>query len=596
MAKHTETPDFAFFYQPRDNSLEFMTFISRNTIRYFFLIFLLVQCVGILQGIAQTRPTSEEVSIEKKLIEGKKYVLLGDWEKAEALFLAILQEDVLNSAACYELSRTYTAKGNYQEALTYIHKAIRIEPDNEWYLLMEADIQEKAGDIAATMDMYEQLISLRPSQPHYYEMLISLCKKTGQDDRMLLVLEQYEQVIGITESIARTKFETLDRLDRPDEAAETLHELTVVYPTNIDYKFLAASYARKRGRDAEANQYYKDVLSIYPENSRAKLALASTEKEEGDDAGYLKSIVPVISNADIDIDVKLKELIPYVVTLSETKDTALGHALVSLTKFLVNAHPTDAKSYAISGDVQAIVGNTTEAITAYQKSTSLNGSVYAVWEQMLSLLMRHRDYHELVRQSELAMVNFPNQAYLYYTAGYGLYKTDEFDESLEYLNEALVMSGRNTGQKISVLNVLGLVYDEQGELEKSATAFETALSYDPRSAETMAYYSHALSGRITQSEKALSMTQDVLKQQGLSPQVHEVLAQVLYNQKKYAEAQVSIDQVLTVDPHGDAYNLAGDILLKQGKNADALAMWEMALETGCTDSGLKSKMAAAKAQ
>ena len=64
--------------------------------------------------------------------------------------------------------------------------------------------------------------------------------------------------------------------------------------------------------------------------------------------------------------------------------------------------------------------------------------------------MRHRDYHELVRQSELAMVNFPNQAYLYYTAGYGLYKTDEFDESLEYLNEALVMSGRNPTMSANV--------------------------------------------------------------------------------------------------------------------------------------------------
>ncbi len=573
-----------------------MTLISGNTTRYIFLIFLLFQMAGIQQVVAQTRPTSEEVSIEKKLIEGKKFVLLGDWEKAEALFLAILQEDVLNSAACYELSRTYTAKGNYQEALTFIHKAIRIEPDNEWYLLMEADIQERSGDMAATMDMYEKLITLRPAQPNYYEMLISLCKKTGQDDRLLRVLEQYEKVIGITESIARTKFETLDRLDRPDEAAETLHQLTVVYPTNIDYKFLAASYARNRGRDSEANQYYKDVLAIYPENSRAKLALASTEKEEGDDAGYLESIIPVISNAEIDIDVKLKELIPYVVTLSETNDTILGNALVSLTQFLVNAHPTDAKSYAISGDVNSIVGNTAEAISAYEKSTSLNGGVYAVWEQLLSLLMRHRDYHELVRQSEMAMVNFPNQAYLYYTAGFGLYKTGQFDEALDYLNDALVMSGRNNGQKISVLNVLGLVYDEQGELEKSATAFETALSYDPRSAETMAYYSLALSGRITQSEKALTMTQDVLKQQGLSPQVHEVLAQVLYNQKKYPEAEKSIMQVLTVDPHGDAYNLAGDILLKQNRAADALAMWELALETGCTDSGLKSKMAAARAQ
>lgn len=563
---------------------------------YWVLMISVLQLVCFEKAISQSRPTSEQVSIEKKLIEGKKFMLLGDWDKAEALFQAILNEDVLNSAASYELSRTYTAKGNFPEAITYIHKAIRIEPDNEWYLLMEADIQEKSGDIFATMEMYDRLIALRPYQPHYYEMQISLCKKTGEDERLLNLLEQYEEVIGLTESIARTRFETLDKLNRYDEASISLDELTIVYPNNIEYKFLAASYAKNRGMEDKANQYYRDVLVAYPENSRAKLALASTEKESGDEVGYLESIIPVISNAEIDIDVKLKELIPYVVTLSETKDSILGVTLIKQTKFLVNAHPDDAKSWAINGDVQAILGNNTKAIEAYSKSTSINGGIYPVWEQLLSILMVNRSYHELIRQSELAMINFPNQSYLYYTAGYGLYKVEEFDESLEMLNEALIMAGRNVGQKISVLNVLGLVYDELGELEKSATAFESALRIDPKSAETLAYYSLVLSNRITQSEKALKMTEFVLSQQGLTPMIYEILAQVLYNQQKYTEAYSAVKNVLSADPYSDVYNLAGDILNKLNNQPEAVAMWERALEEGCTDSSLKSKISAAKAQ
>jgi tetratricopeptide (TPR) repeat protein len=271
-------------------------------------------------------------------------------------------------------------------------------------------------------------------------------------------------------------------------------------------------------------------------------------------------------------------------------------ALTDLTRFLINAHPADAKSYAIYGDVQSILGNTAQAIEAYSQSTSLNGGIYSVWEQLLSLLMVNRSYHELIRQSELAMINFPNQAYLYYTAGYGLYKTDEFDEALEMLNEALIMTGRNLGQKISVLNVLGLVYDAQGELEKSATAFESALRLDPKSAETLAYYSLVLSNRITQSEKALKMTETVLSQQGLSPMIYEILAMVLYNQQKYSEAYNAVQKVLYSDPYGDVYNLAGDILNKLNKPTEAVAMWERALKEGCTDSSLKSKISEVKAQ
>lgn len=544
----------------------------------------------------QSRPTSLEVSIEKKLIDGKKYILLGDYEKAEALFRAILEEDVQNGAACYELSRTLAATGRFSDAITYIHKAIRIEPDNEWYLLMEADIREKSGDLVATMEMYDRLIALRPQKPHYYEMQISLCKKTGEQERLLQVLDLYEKSRGLTESITRTRFETLDAMGRQEEALAALHKLTVVFPYNTDYKFLAAAYARKSGQEDKASQYYRDILAIDPDNSRAKLAMASNEKQSGDEIGYLQSITPVITNSGVEIDVKLKELIPYVLELSKSKDPELGKALKELIAQLVKTHPKDAKSYAIQGDVFAIMGDEQAAINAYTQSTQLNGGVYTVWEQLLAMLIAERSYDELIRQSQNAITNFPNQAYLYYAAGYGNYKKEKYDEALELLNEALIMTGRNLGQKISVYNILGLVYDELGDLDKSSVAFESALSIDPKNPETLAYYSLMLSRRIAQSEKAITMTEKALSQPNLLPLTRETLAKVLYNQKKYEEAYASIQVVLTDDPHGDAYNLAGDILNRLGKPEEAKAMWQHALEEGCTDPELKRKIADPKAQ
>lgn len=574
-----------------------MNFILR--LPTFFTVLALTGIVLFCPSIilSQTsRPTASQVTIEKKLIDGKKYILLGDWEKAEALFRAILDEDVQNSAACYELSRTLAATGDYSNAISYIHKAIRIEPDNEWYLLMEADIREKSGDLYETMEMYDRLMALRPEKAHYYEMQISLCKKTGDEERLLKVLDQYEEARGLTESITRTRFETLDGLGRTDDALAALHKLTLVYPTNTDYKFLAASYARKTGQEDKAKQYYKEVLAIDPQNSRAKLAMANSEKQEGDEVGYLRSISPVMSNPAIDPDIKINELIPYVVDLSKTRDSVLGNALVSLTAQLINAHPKEAKAFAIHGDVLSILGRRQPAIEAYTQSTVLNGSVYTVWEQLLALLVDQRSYDELIRQSDLAISNFPNQAYLYYTSGVGKYKMERYREAIEVLNEALVMTGRNAGQKIAVLNILGLAYDESGDMDKSSSAFESALAIDPKSPETLAHYSLMLSRRISQSEKALSMTEKALAQGNLTPMVHEILAEVLYNQKKYKEAYTSIQEVLKADPYGDAYNLAGDILIKLGNTAEAVVMWQKAMDAGCTDPMLKGKISDPKAQ
>ena len=572
-----------------------MNIAMRSSLKYVVLVTWMSMLCSMGAVVAQTRPTSEEVSTERKLIDGKKYILLGDYEKAEALFRAILEEDVQNSAACYELSRTLAATARYSDALTYIHKAIRIEPENEWYLLMEADIREKSGDIPGTMEMYDRLIALRPEQTHYYEMQLSLCRKIGDQERLLHVLDQYEQVKGVTEAITRTRFETLDDLGRPAEAMAALDKLATVYPSNLDYKFLAASYALKSGMNDRARQYYQQILAIDPENSRAKLAMASTDKKEGDDPGFLQSIAPVISNPTVDIDLKLKELIPYVVDYSDKKDTILGHALLDLTKTLVETHPKEAKAYAVRGDVLSIAGKRQAAIEAYRLSTTFNGGVYVVWEQMLSLLMAQRSYDELIRQAGLGIENFPNQAFLYYAQGVGQYKSGLNDDALSTLQDALVMTGRNTVQKISILNVLGLVYDEKGDLEKSANTFETALSLDPKNPETMTCYSLALSRHITQSDKAIAMTEKVMGYQNLPPRIQEMLAEVLYNQKKYKEADGLIRKVLATDPYGDAYNMAGDISLKLGNTEEAVKQWQMALDAGCTDPELKSKISDAKA-
>jgi tetratricopeptide (TPR) repeat protein len=570
-------------------------FLRFHTLSVFLLTWaMLCSSSSILFG--QTRPTSEQVNIERKLIDGKKYTILGEWDKAEALFRAVLSEDVQNSVACYELSRTLSSSGKDSEALSYIQKAIRIDPENEWYLLMEADIHEKTGDLHATMAMYDRLIALKPDKGYFYEMQISFCKKTGEQERLLKLLDSYEELRGVNEAITRTRFETLDAMGRTDEALAALQKLTDAFPFNTDYKFLSASYAKKTGQEEKAKQYYKDILAIDPENSRAKLAMASSEKIDGDDIAYLQSIAPVITNPGVEIDVKLHELIPYVVDLSTTKDSVMGHTLLGLIQQLVKTHPNEAKSYAIQGDVMSIMGNEKEAIDSYTKSTALNGSVYAVWEQLLALLMTTRSYDELIKQAQLAIDNFPNQAYLYYAAGFGMYKKEQYDEAIGMLNEALIMTGRNAVQKISVYNIIGLTYDELGDLEKSSLAFESALSIDPKSAETLAHYSLMLSRRIAASEKAMDMTQKVINQGKQPPFIHEILAQVFYNQKKYKEAYTSIQLVLQADPYGDTYNLAGDIAIKLGNTEEAVKMWQMALDNGCTDTQLKSKIAEHKSQ
>lgn len=582
-------------------SFPYMKHLHKNMVSRMDLMFASLLSLSMLITLpvsvtGQTRPSMEQVSIEKKIIEGKKFALLGDLDKAETIFKSILADDPQNSTAFYELSRTCAATDRNSEALDYIRKAIRIEPDNEWFLLMEADIHEKNNDVFSAMDVYDRLITLRPSRSHYYEMLISFCRRTGEKERLLVTLDKYEKLIGINEAITRHRFETLDGMGRTEEALACIHRLTEIFPNNIEYKYLAASYCKTKGMDDRALTYYRQIIAIDPGDSRARLALAGTEKKEGNTTGYLQSITPIISNPALSIDVKLQELIPYVLEFTEKKDPGLGDALTDVAQKLVKAHPTEAKAYAIQGDIYAFREKKEAAVAAYLRAIQLNDGVYTVWEQLITLLNETYQFEEVVSQANRAIDIFPNQAYLYYASGYASYKLRQFADAIDMLSQALVMTGKNIPQKISVYNVLGLVYNELGQPDKSIEAFETALSLNPRSAETISQYSLVLSRRIEQSDKAIEMAERILADGNQSAKVHQWIAEVFYNQKKYAKANQSIQIALAKGADAEGYNLAGDILVALGDTDKALEMWQTAINKGLPDDSLKKKLADHKTQ
>jgi tetratricopeptide (TPR) repeat protein len=175
------------------------------------------------------------------------------------------------------------------------------------------------------------------------------CKKTKDNERLLRTLDAYENLVGVSESITRNRFETLDAMGKTNEALAAIDRLTKVYPQIIDYKYLAAAYAKKIGMEDKALEYYRQILLISPDDTRAKLALAGAEKAEGHTSAYLKSIDPVISNPTISIDVKLEELIPYVLEYSKTKDPELGRCFDRNSAAISHLPPQRSKSIFCSG-------------------------------------------------------------------------------------------------------------------------------------------------------------------------------------------------------------------------------------------------------
>jgi tetratricopeptide (TPR) repeat protein len=141
-----------------------------------------------------------------------------------------------------------------------------------------------------------------------------------------------------------------------------------------------------------------------------------------------------------------------------------------------------------------------------------------------------------------------------------------------------------------------MVYDEQGDVDKSIASFESSLGINPHNPETMAYYALSLSKRISRSDRALSMADQLMKDGRTEGYLHRIIAEVYFNQQEFAKASQSIQFALKDGTDGSGYNLAGDIAIKQGNKEEAVRHWQKALEMGYMETAVKQKIAEHKTQ
>ncbi len=236
----------------------------------------------------------------------------------------------------------------------------------------------------------------------------------------------------------------------------------------------------------EAEPYLRRILAIDPNDSDAKLGLVLLSNKSVSKEDYLVTLMPLVSNPDAPIDIKIKELIPHVQKHADTRDTILGKQLIDLCDKLVIAHPNDAKAHAIYGDVLMNNDDVTAAIRQYEKTLSLNNRNFMVWEQLMFGLEMVENYDQLTKISTEAIDLFPNQAISYYFNGKALAAKNDFKKAMSSLDEASLISAGKVSIESRVQTVKGEIYLKQKNYAKAMESADQAITLSSQK-NSMAY-------------------------------------------------------------------------------------------------------------
>jgi len=560
----------------------------------FSSLFLLVFGLAFPAFSQNTRTTEEEVNTQKIFIDANREKILGNYEDAAYLYKEVLKRDKENDAAAYELARVYDALDKDDKALNSIKLALAIEKDNIWYKMFLADVHEKRGNFKKSAAIYEELVKEDPPHADYYfSKQAFYLIKAKNPEKAIAVYNQLEQTIGISEDVIRKKQSLYFGMGKEQEAAGELEKLVKAFPSIIEYRHVLADFYASTGKSSKANEIYRQILEIDPEDAKATIQLAAANGEKQGATAYLSSLKTIFQKTDVGIDLKVKELIPYISQVAKTGDIMLANTCIELAQILEQVHPKEAKTYSAYGDLLYHSGRKKEALPKYEQAVFLDNSVYPIWEQIMYIHTEDYNVEGLLNTSEKVIDLFPNQAKSYYFNGLANSELGNFSEAINMYQQAMMMSRRNPVMQSDLFRRMGASYFQLKKYDRSDKAFESALKLNAKDYMALNDYSYYLASRGEKLEKAKEMIALANQVQPDKAVLQDTYGWVFYKMKNFDSAKEWFGKAMANGGEQMPQILEhyGDVLFQLNDIDGAIQHWQMALDKGAQSEFLEKKIA-----
>ena len=561
---------------------------------YLFSLVLLCGMLSSLSTTAQITYSEEEVNTQKVFIEASREKILGNYENAVMLYKEVLKRDKDNHAAAYELARMYDVLDKDDKAEKAIKMAIALDKTNQWYQTFLADLYQKMRKDKDAAKVFDSLVEQYPNNEYFYQKWAYFLVRSNDSGKAIKVYDQIEKRFGINEELIGKKHSLYLGLGKQKKATQELEKLSNAFPSNVQYKHMLANHFQRIGDEESAKKILSEILKIDPMDAQANLYLASANKGKGsvNTNDFLTALQPIFEQEEVDIDLKIKEMIPHIQQVASTGDIELADAAIELAKILVAVHPNEAKSYSVYGDLLNHSKRPKEALDKYMKTLELDQSVFTVWEQVMYLNYELKDFDALLKTSSDALDYFPNKAKAYYLNGIANSETGNYKDAIDVFQQALLMSSKNERMQADIYGRLGEAFHNDKNYKLSDKNFEQALKINPDAYTLLDSYSFHLALRGENLDKAATMSKHSIELKPNEARLQDTYGWILYKKKEYGKAKEWVEKALKNGGESMPTVLEhyGDILFQMNDKEQALMYWQKAQEVGSDSELLEKKI------
>ncbi|WP_424036092.1 tetratricopeptide repeat protein [Prevotella histicola] len=494
----------------------------------------------------------------------------------------------------YLLAPYYVDLKDDTRSRAYYERAATLDPENSSYIEKLGQLYVSQKDYPNAINAYEKLYALNKARVDVLQILYQLYGSQNEFQQMINVLNRIEVLEGGSEQISLSKMQIYEQMGEKRKEYDELKSLVDSHPLDLNYKVMFGNWLLQNGKKKEAVKLYRNVLKEEPTNALAKLSLLDYYRTIGDQAT---------------VDVITQELLQSPKTEKETKIALLRQVISSNQQANVSDSAEVMKLFSQALSVPQADADILMMKAAYMSLKKMpKAEINRVYEQAIDVepdnsrarialiqnIWDTGDYDKVIAICRPAQEYNPEEMVFYYFQGMAQYQKHENDAALQTFRKGVsqIKADSNPDVVSDFYALMGEILHEKGRLAESFQAYDSCLQWKPDNIAAMNNYAYYLSEANKDLPKAEQLSYKTIKAEPNNSTFLDTYAWILFQQKRYEEAKIYIDQAIRSDSTltGVVKEHAGDIYAMTGDIDKALEFWQQSLKGGNQSAVLKKKI------
>lgn len=538
---------------------------------------------------------TEEQSLRLKYFfyEAINQQSLGHYDAAFDLLTYCLTIDPYASEVYSSLAPYYMALEQDSLALVGIKKAVELNPKNDTYREQLAITYVNKQQYNEAIETYEQLYANNKERTDVLLTLAQLYEQEKDYDNLLLTLDRLEESEGSSEQSALSKMRIYALQGEKDKEFETLNTLAESHPYDLNYRVMIGNWLLQNNRSDEALAAYQQVMTQEPNNQAVRMSMLDYYRTTGADS--MANVLQEQLLIDTTTEASTKYTLMRKVVADNEQNGSDSTEVLNLFKRILAEPQSNSRMLELYAAYMSLKKMPLDSIDeAYRKALRIEPENVGVRIELIEDYWKVNNYNGVIEECEQAIAYNPDLVVFYYFLGAAYVQNDDNNKALDAVQRGLAWFNNDTNKElVSELYAMeGDILHQEGQTEDAYESYENSLKWKDDNISALNNYAYYLSLEERDLSKAEKMSLKTIKAEPNNATYLDTYAWILFQQKRYAEAKIYIDETLQNDsvPSGILLEHAGDIYAMNQLTDEAVKFWQRALDAGNDSKALPRKL------